>query len=101
MKNVNTGGEYEMKKFNIATSCVPSMHYMVDISPKLEKIKVLIDGGEYFTINRGRQVGKTTTRFALDRDCTFWSIILFGVHDIKNLKLKFKAAEEEKNITVH
>ena len=49
------------KKFNTRGLCVPSKHYMVDISDKLVQIKTLIDAEEYFTINRGRQYGKTTT----------------------------------------
>lgn len=197
-----------MKKFNIAASCVPNMHYMVDISNKLRQIKKIIDAGEYFTINRARQYGKTTTRYMLEnklekeyvvintsfegigdlifkneqtfskevfnifadsvrfinkefseelreygkdvntlkelsnritdfciaqdkkvvliidevdkssnnqlflsfigllrdkyiarnngRDCTFWSVILLGVHDVKNLKLKLRPDEEKK-----
>lgn len=38
---------------------------MVDIKPKLEKIKDMVDKGQYFTINRARQYGKTTTLRAL------------------------------------
>lgn len=34
---------------------------MVDISRRLEEIEVMVQNGEYFTINRGRQYGKTTT----------------------------------------
>jgi nitrogenase molybdenum-iron protein alpha/beta subunit len=34
---------------------------MVDISPKIEKIFSMVEDGFYFTINRGRQYGKTTT----------------------------------------
>ena len=34
---------------------------MVDISDKLSQIKEMVDRGEYFTINRARQYGKTTT----------------------------------------
>ena len=34
---------------------------MVDISKKLTKIEQMIDEGMYFTINRARQYGKTTT----------------------------------------
>ncbi len=49
-----------MRKFNVTGVCVPSKHYMVDISQKLEKIKALVDDGSYFTINRARQYGKTT-----------------------------------------
>lgn len=50
-----------MKEFNITGVCVPGKHYMVDISNKLEQITALVDKGKYFTINRGRQYGKTTT----------------------------------------
>ena len=55
------------KKFNVTGTCVSDMHYMVDISNKLEKIKDLIDEKEYFTINRARQYGKTTTLSQLRR----------------------------------
>ncbi|MDR3334055.1 MAG: hypothetical protein LBT13_04080, partial [Treponema sp.] len=34
---------------------------MVNISGKLTQIKAMVDRGDYFTINRGRQYGKTTT----------------------------------------
>lgn len=53
--------------FNVAADCKPGLHYMVDIEPKLKKMKVMIDRGEYFTINRARQYGKTTTLRALYR----------------------------------
>ncbi len=53
------------KKFNITGLCLPKYHYMVDISDKLEEIKTYIDAGEYFTMNRARQYGKTTTLEAL------------------------------------
>ncbi len=49
------------KIFNVSADCKPDLHYMVDISERLGKIKELIDRGEYFTINRARQYGKTTT----------------------------------------
>lgn len=53
------------KKFNVTGVCRPQDHYMVDIKKRLEEIKELIDMGEYFTINRARQFGKTTTLQAL------------------------------------
>ena len=56
-----------MKEFNVEAVCIPSMHYMVDISDKLEQIQKLIEKGKYFTINRSRQYGKTTTLAALFR----------------------------------
>ena len=49
------------KKFNVTGLCVPNMHYMVNTSNKLDNIFKLIEFGEYFTINRARQFGKTTT----------------------------------------
>jgi hypothetical protein len=39
---------------------------MVDIDDKLVEIKKLVDSGKYFTINKARQYGKTTTRYALE-----------------------------------
>ena len=55
-----------MKKFNTTAVCIPSRHYMVDISDKVEQIKKLVDDGKYFAINRARQYGKTTTINALE-----------------------------------
>jgi len=43
---------------------------MVDTSDKIKKIKRLVDDGEYFTINRPRQYGKTTTLFLLEKKLT-------------------------------
>ena len=56
-----------MKEFNTTAVCIPSKHYMVDLSDKIEGIKKLISAGNYFTINRARQYGKTTTLEALTR----------------------------------
>ncbi len=56
-----------MKKFNTTVVCVPSKHYMVDLSDRVAEIKKLVDDGKYFTINRARQYGKTTTLKALQR----------------------------------
>ena len=54
-----------MKVFNTTAVCIPSKHYMVDLSERVEEIKKLVDAGKYFTINRARQYGKTTTLTAL------------------------------------
>ena len=56
-----------MKEFNTEGTCIPEMHYMVDTSSKIEHITQLIDKGKYFTINRSRQYGKTTTISQLKR----------------------------------
>jgi hypothetical protein len=49
------------KRFNDTGLCIPSKHYIVDTNLKLKKIIQLVDSGDYFTINRPRQFGKTTT----------------------------------------
>ena len=49
------------REFNVTGICVPEMHYMVDTSEKIEAIFKMVEGMKYFTINRGRQYGKTTT----------------------------------------
>ena len=56
-----------MKSFNVSAACNPRLHYMVDISERLRKIKAMVDAGQYFTINRARQYGKTTTLQALGK----------------------------------
>lgn len=53
------------KTFNTTAVCIPEQHYMVNIDKRLNEIKKLIDNGKYFTINRARQYGKTTTLIAL------------------------------------
>ena len=53
------------KRFNVTGACNPKFHYMVNIDKKLIQIKNMIDRGEYFTINRSRQYGKSTTLGAL------------------------------------
>lgn len=53
------------KRFNITADCKPKLHYMVDLTSRLAQIKEYVDRGEYFTINRARQYGKTTTLRAL------------------------------------
>ena len=50
-----------MKTFTTTSLCVPSENYMVNIDDRIIKIKRMVDKGEYFTINRARQYGKTTT----------------------------------------
>lgn len=55
------------KVFNITGSCIPRLHYMVNLDSRLQAIRKLIDAGQYITINRGRQYGKTTTLKALTR----------------------------------
>lgn len=55
------------KTFNVNGICYPDENYMVDLGERLKEIKVLVDKGEYFVINRARQYGKTTTLWALNK----------------------------------
>lgn len=55
------------KVFNTAAVCIPELHYMVDLESRLQETMQLVNAGKYFTINRARQYGKTTTLMALRR----------------------------------
>ena len=63
----NAERQIEMKRFNVTGNCIPEENYMVDIGDKIAEIKKLIDDKYYFTINRARQYGKTTTLGMLER----------------------------------
>ena len=39
------------KRFNVNGLCYPQKHYMVNLNGRLEKIKELVDYGDYFVIN--------------------------------------------------
>ena len=74
-----------MKRFNVTGNCIPDENYMVDISGKITQIRNLIDNSSYFTINRARQYGKTTTLAMLEKaiedDYTVVSISFQGLGD--------------------
>ncbi|WP_461205069.1 AAA-like domain-containing protein [Clostridium sp. DL1XJH146] len=55
------------KRFNVTGTCIPEKHYMVDTLQKIEEIMDLVKEGEYFTINRPRQFGKTTSIYMIER----------------------------------
>jgi hypothetical protein len=57
-----------MRGFNVTGLCTPEEDYVVDISGKIARIKQLVDKRCYFTINRARQYGKTTTLNMLKRN---------------------------------
>jgi len=49
------------KVFNTSVTCNPKIHYMVDTTAKMKVFERLIDNKCYFTINRARQFGKSTS----------------------------------------
>lgn len=55
------------KRFNVTGTCIPGKHYMVDTSAKMQQILQLIEQDSYFTMNRARQYGKTTSLLLLWR----------------------------------
>ena len=59
---------FNMRRFTVTGLCVPDQDYMVDISNKVSQIMVMVERGDYFTINRARQYGKTTTLWQLDHE---------------------------------
>lgn len=59
------GSKRGPRSFNTNGICSPEKHYMVNLDHRLAEVKILVDDGKYFTINRERQFGKTTTLQAL------------------------------------
>ena len=56
------------KSFNIIGVCIPELHYMVNTQDRIKDIATnYIANGCYFTINRARQFGKTTTLYLLEK----------------------------------
>lgn len=78
------------KIFNVSGDCKPNLHYMVDIQERLSEIKTLIDKAEYFTINRARQYGKTTTLRALKRFLQKEYIVVYLDFQTQMSEAKFK-----------
>ena len=78
------------KWFNTTGPCIPEKHYMVDLNEKLKKIKRMIDREFYFTINRGRQYGKTTIIASLER---------YLAADYTVISLSFQGFDEDNFLT--
>ncbi len=75
-----------MKEFHVTGTCNPRMHYMVDVNGRIEQItRDYIEKGKYFTINRARQYGKTTTMFLLRKRLQEKYLVIF---------ISFEAADE-------
>jgi len=59
--------------FNTAGPCVPGEHYMLPPERRLERVLELVDERRFFTLNAGRQVGKTT--------CARWMVKHYNAGD--------------------
>jgi len=81
-----------MRRFNTTGTCFAEEHYMVNIDERVQQIKKMVDRGDYFCINRGRQYGKTTTlRFLkkiLASEYMVFSISFEGTDDVSFRDLK-------------
>ncbi|MEE1039043.1 MAG: AAA-like domain-containing protein [Eubacterium sp.] len=104
-----------MRSFNVTGVCIPEKHYMVDVSARVQNIKAtLVSPGQYFTINRARQYGKTTTLYMLEKalqseyavislsfeaaDDLFQSRYHFAIGFIKKVSKRLKVLGVESNI---
>jgi len=56
-----------MRVFNVTGLCAANLHYMADTGEKIAQIEKFVEAGSYFSINRGRQYGKTTTFSLLEK----------------------------------
>lgn len=75
------------KKFCTTGTCIPEKNYMVDLSNRIQLIiNQYIKSGQYFTINRARQYGKTTLLYLLEKE--------LRKQDYLVLSLSFEAADE-------
>ena len=81
-----------MKRFNTTSICIPEKHYMVDLSERVREIKRFVDDGKYFTINRARQYGKTTTLVELKKALSAEYDVLFL--DFQNIGKSGYSSEE-------
>ncbi|MCD7883975.1 MAG: ATP-binding protein [Lachnospiraceae bacterium] len=74
------------RTFNATGLCTPKRNYMVDISDRVEQIiNEYVLPGKYFTMNRARQYGKTTTLYFLEERLKKCFLVL---------SLSFEAADE-------
>ncbi|NJL12976.1 MAG: AAA family ATPase [Microscillaceae bacterium] len=76
------------KYFNDTGLCIPEKHFMVDISAKMAQILHMVERGEYFSLNRPRQFGKTTTAYLLWKN-------LQQKDDYLTLEISFEVSEDD------
>ena len=74
------------KRFNVTGVCIPKLHYMVNMKDRIDQIITeYVKKGDYFTINRARQFGKTTTLYLLEKHLKQQYLVI---------RLSFEAADE-------
>ncbi|MBQ3617684.1 MAG: AAA-like domain-containing protein [Bacteroidales bacterium] len=74
------------KEFNTSVTCDPKKHYMVDVTNKMKVFERLINNGNYFTITRARQFGKTSSlKWILHNMSDRYLVVII---DFNNLKIE-------------
>jgi hypothetical protein len=113
--------------FNTTGTCIPTRHFVADVSAKVNQVMEMAARGDYFTINRPRQYGKTTLMYHLFQemqgkkgylplDISFEGIgsstyaaaerFIPAVLDLLSMRLEFMEEKEavsllEKNSNIH
>jgi hypothetical protein len=113
--------------FNTTGTCIPTRHFVADVSAKVGQVMEMVARGVYFTINRPRQYGKTTIMYHLFQemqknkdylplDISFEGIgtstyastqrFIPAVLDLLSMRLEFMEEKEaasllEKNCNIH
>ena len=100
MKTMSNFGNTK-RVFNITGDCKPDRHYMVDLTSRLIQIAAMVQNGDYFSINKARQYGKTTILRALvrflakDYDVVSFDFQRFGSNSFRTEEIFVSTLAEE------
>ena len=87
------------KKFCTTGTCIPEKNYMVDLSNRIQQIiNQYIESGQYFTINRARQYGKTTLLYLLEKELRKQDYLVLSLWEVlpKDFHLILKSVCESR-----
>ena len=89
-----------MKSINTTAVCIPADHYIVDLSERVREIREMIDEQKFFSINRGRQYGKTTTIAALETGLSSdYDVISIDFQDATDAQFQFQSKKDTRRTT--
>lgn len=81
------------KYFNVEGACNPKEHYMVNLDKRILEIEKLVAHKKYFTIQKGRQYGKTTILNCLkDKLSSTYSVFYISFEGIAEESYKNEAS---------
>ena len=82
-----------VREFTITGMCVPGEHYMVDVSDRVVQMRLMVERGKYYCVNRPRQYGKTTTLAALETAlCDDYSVASLDFQGLSQVGYTIEAA---------